>query len=119
ALELDGSAPGVVAARERAGDLLLRSDPRLAGELARDRLVPLQALSPGSRTPPIQQPRVWLAGQGRPGRVAPRGGVRPPTARYRVGRLRELFGDDLDDPDSRFWLELALRVRTATGDTRR
>ncbi|MEA2161155.1 MAG: hypothetical protein QOD66_3535, partial [Solirubrobacteraceae bacterium] len=38
--------------------------------------------------------------------------VHPQTARYRVTRLRELFGAALDDPDERFWLELALRVRT-------
>ena len=35
--------------------------------------------------------------------------VHPQTARYRVARLRELFGDQLDDPDARFELEIALR----------
>jgi DNA-binding PucR family transcriptional regulator len=30
--------------------------------------------------------------------------------RYRVRRLRELFGDALEDPDRRFELALALRV---------
>ena len=43
------SRPELVVARERAGELLLRSDPRLAGELAADRLAPLASLSPGSR----------------------------------------------------------------------
>jgi DNA-binding PucR family transcriptional regulator len=42
--------------------------------------------------------------------VAERLGIHPQTARYRVGRLRELFGDALDDADARFWLEVALRV---------
>jgi hypothetical protein len=27
-----------------------------------------------------------------------------------VGRLRDLFGDALDDADARFWLEVALRL---------
>ena len=54
---------------------------------------------------------MWLAEQGRLGQVAQRLGIHPQTARYRLGRLRELFGDALDDPDSRFWLELALRVQ--------
>jgi DNA-binding PucR family transcriptional regulator len=54
---------------------------------------------------------VWLAEQGRLGQVAARLGIHPQTARYRVARLRELFGDVLDNPDGRFWLELALRVR--------
>jgi len=36
--------------------------------------------------------------------------VHPQTARYRIARLRELFGEDLEDPDARFELELALRA---------
>jgi DNA-binding PucR family transcriptional regulator len=39
--------------------------------------------------------------------------VHPQTARYRVARLRELLGDDLDDPDARFELEIALRATAA------
>ncbi|MCA1689033.1 MAG: helix-turn-helix domain-containing protein, partial [Actinobacteria bacterium] len=31
----------------------------------------------------------------------------PQTVRYRLGRLRDLFGDALDEPDSRFALTLA------------
>lgn len=38
--------------------------------------------------------------------------VHPQTARYRIARLKELLGDDLDDPDARFDLELALRAST-------
>jgi DNA-binding PucR family transcriptional regulator len=36
--------------------------------------------------------------------------VHPQTVRYRLGRLRELYGERLDDPDQRFQLELALRA---------
>ena len=36
--------------------------------------------------------------------------IHPQTARYRVARLRELLGDQLDDPDARFELEIALRT---------
>ncbi len=53
---------------------------------------------------------MWLAEQGRLGSVAERLGIHPQTARYRVGRLRDLFGDALDDAEARFWLEVALRV---------
>jgi DNA-binding PucR family transcriptional regulator len=38
-------------------------------------------------------------------------GVHPQTARYRIARLRELLGGQLDDPDGRFELEAALRVQ--------
>jgi PucR C-terminal helix-turn-helix domain len=113
ALELAGDGPGLVAARDRAGELLLRADQPLAGELAADRLAPLDSLSPGSRLRLTETLAVWLAEQGRLGQVAQRLGIHPQTARYRLGRLRELFGESLDDPDSRFWLELALRARSA------
>ncbi len=52
---------------------------------------------------------MWLAEQGRLGPVAQRLGVHPQTARYRLGRLRELFGASLDDPDD----ALLARARAA------
>jgi DNA-binding PucR family transcriptional regulator len=110
ALELAGSAPVLIGARDNAGALLLRSDPALAAELSGDRLSPLAELSAGSRIRLTETLTVWLAQQGRLGQVAERMGIHPQTARYRLGRLRELFGDALDDPDARFWLALALRV---------
>jgi PucR C-terminal helix-turn-helix domain len=109
-LELAGQDGTLVAARERAGELLLRSDAGLGAELAADRLAPLRELAPGSRRRLAETLRVWLAEQGRLGQVAERLQVHPQTARYRLGRLRDLFGDALEDPESRFWLEVALRV---------
>jgi DNA-binding PucR family transcriptional regulator len=46
--------------------------------------------------------------------------LHPQTARYRIARLRELLGEQLDDPDARFELEAALRLDGdyATGDAR-
>jgi PucR C-terminal helix-turn-helix domain len=111
ALELADGEPAFVAARERAGELLLHGDPRLAQELAADRLAPLARLSAGARARLTETLTVWLAEQGRLGPVAKRLGVHPQTARYRLARLRELFGTALDDPDERFWLEVALRVQ--------
>jgi hypothetical protein len=110
ALGLCEGAPALVVARERAGELLLQSDSELAKELAADRLAPLAELPAGSRARLTETLRVWLAEQGRLGQVAARLGVHPQTARYRLARLRELFGEALDDPDERFWLELSLRV---------
>ena len=114
AVELAGPEGGTVAARERAGELLLRSDGPLAAELAADRLAPLADLTPGSRRRLSETLRVWLAEQGRLGAVAERLAIHPQTARYRLGRLRELFGPALDDPDARFWLDVALRVPAHT-----
>jgi DNA-binding PucR family transcriptional regulator len=39
--------------------------------------------------------------------------VHPQTVSYRLGRLRELLGDDLDDPTARF--ELLLVLTAAAG----
>jgi hypothetical protein len=116
ALELADQPVGFVSARERVGELLLRADPRLAEELVADRLAPLRELTPGSRARLTETLGVWLAEQGRLGQVADRLGIHPQTARYRLGRLRELFGDVLEQPDGRFWLELALRSRTQEPD---
>jgi len=118
ALELAQGAPGLIAARENAGRLLLRTDPGLASEFVSDRLAPLAELSPGSRRRLTETLRVWLAEQGRLGPVAERLGIHPQTARYRMARLRELFGDRLEDPDERFWLELALRIGHAVDNQR-
>ena len=111
ALELAGATPSLIVARDHIGELMLRSDSALADELARQQLAPLARLSPGSRARMLETLRSWLAEQGRIGPMSERLGVHPQTARYRLGRLRELFGPALDDPDERFWLDLALRVR--------
>jgi hypothetical protein len=116
ALAPDDGAGGVIVACEHTGELLLRSDPALAAELAAERLAPFQSLSAGSRRRLETTLRAWLAEQGRVGAVAAALGVHPQTARYRLGRLRELFGDALDDPDARFWLEVALRAGAGSGE---
>jgi len=41
--------------------------------------------------------------------------VPPQTARYRRRQIRELWGDEIDDPDRRFELELVLRARRLRG----
>jgi hypothetical protein len=110
ALELADPDARLIVAWERAGELLLRSDRRLAADLAADRLAPLAELPAGSRVRLTDTLRVWLEEQGRLGPTAERLGVHPQTARYRIGRLRELFGSVLESPDERFWLELALRT---------
>ena len=40
--------------------------------------------------------------------------VHPQTVRYRLRQITELFGDQLRDPDCRFELQLALRIRHLT-----
>jgi len=114
-LAAEGAAPdhGLLDAADHTTALLLRSDRRLVQELARTRLAPLDGLTAGSRARLTATLAVWLAEQGRLQLVAERLHVHPQTVRYRLGRLRELFGEALEDPQRRFELELALRVEGA------
>ncbi|HEX3803290.1 MAG TPA: helix-turn-helix domain-containing protein [Solirubrobacteraceae bacterium] len=110
ALALAPSGEPLTSARDRAGELLLAGDPVLAAEFAAAQLAPLATLSAGSRERLTSTLAVWLEEQGRLAPAAQRLGIHPQTARYRLARLRELFGDALDDADKRFWLALALRT---------
>ncbi|MGB2710118.1 MAG: helix-turn-helix domain-containing protein, partial [Conexibacter sp.] len=116
-LAAEGVVPGqgLLDAREHATALLLRSDRRLTQELVRARLAPLDALAAGSRTRLTTTLAAWLAAQGRLQVVAEQLHVHPQTVRYRLAQLRELFGEALDEPASRFELELALRAEGALG----
>jgi DNA-binding PucR family transcriptional regulator len=87
-------------------------------------LSPLDAETPASRSRLLETLRSWLAHQGEVVRVADELHVHPQTVRYRLARLRERFGDLLDQPQVRFELELALRApvsaagnREPSGDT--
>jgi hypothetical protein len=100
----------LISARDHAGELLLAADATLAAEFAAAALAPLATLSAGSQERLTATLRAWLDEQGRLGPTAKRLGIHPQTARYRVSRLRELFGGALDDAEQRFWLALALRA---------
>lgn len=111
-LAAEGAIPaqGLIDARAHATALLLRSDRRLMQEIVDDRLAPLAGLAPGTRSRLTETLAVWLACQGRLQAVAEQLHVHPQTVRYRLGQLRELFGERLEDPAARFELELALRA---------
>ncbi len=101
---------GFAVADERLLDLLLAGDPALAADLARRALAPLDALSPGARERLRDTLAAWLDAQGHARTAADALHVHVQTLRYRLGRLREVFGDALDDPQRRLELALALRI---------
>ena len=109
---LDGVLPavGLVPAEEHLTALLLVGDPGLTRELSMRCLAPLEGLGPEARARASDTLRAWLSHHGRLREVAAALDVHPQTARYRMTRLRERFGDALDDPDRRFELEAALRA---------
>jgi hypothetical protein len=108
-LALDGA---LTVADDHLPALLLHRDPTLVRDMADRRLAPLAEVTPAMRDRLAQTLLAWLAHQGHVRDIAENLYVHPQTVRYRLRRLRELFGDALDDPDARFELEIALRATT-------
>ena len=67
--------------------------------------------APGQSRRLAETLRAWLVHQGRRDAVAAELQVHPQTVRYRMTRIRELFGARLDDPRAR--LELIVGLATA------
>ena len=75
-------------------------------ELREQVLAPLADLRPAQAEKLTETLRSWLLHQGRREEIAAELFVHPQTVRYRLGQLREAYGDRLEDPA---WL-LALTV---------
>jgi hypothetical protein len=108
-------ADGLLLAETHKLSLLLGVDRRLARDVADTALAPLEGETELSRERLRSTLDAWLRHRGRTEAVAKALHVHPQTVRYRLARLRELFGPRLDDPDARFELELALRARRLAG----
>ena len=102
-------------AEDHLTTLLLERDPSLLSELAERRLAPLTEASPSARGRLLETLEAWLEHHGNVPDVARAIHVHPQTVRYRLNQLRDLFGDDLDDPDARFELMVVTRARTLRG----
>ncbi|MFP5363654.1 MAG: PucR family transcriptional regulator [Thermoleophilia bacterium] len=102
---------GLLDAEDHAAALVLHADSGLASELAEARLAPLRELRPAVRARLTDTLRAWLDCQGRVDETARALDVHPQTVRYRLNQLRDALGGALDDPEARFELALALRVR--------
>jgi hypothetical protein len=100
----------LVVADDHLLDLILGRDPELASELAARRLAPLDNLPAAARERLLDTLRAWLDAHGEARPAAAALHVHVQTVRYRLGQLRDLLGDALDDPAARLELALALRV---------
>ena len=103
------AGPGPILAEDHLAELLIFDSAGLADRLAERRLAPLADLTPAARTRMEETALAFVQHGGNAAAMARALHLHPQTIRYRLGRLRELFGDDLGDPDARFELELALR----------
>ena len=102
-----GSGPAIDTDRHLAR-LVLEADQEALADLRTRALGPLAELRPASAEKLTETLRAWLLCRGRREEVAGLLHVHPQTVRYRVGQLRELYGERLDDPESVLELTLAL-----------
>jgi hypothetical protein len=100
---------GAVSADDHLGDLLLVDAAHVVDRISESRLAGLANLTPVARERTIRTALAYLQHQGNAPAMARALHVHPQTARYRITRIREALGDQLDVPDARFELEAALR----------
>jgi hypothetical protein len=101
---------GLLRADDHLADLLLFDGRDLAARIAARRLAPLEGLTEKARARLSETALAHLRHGGNAVAMAAELHVHPQTVRHRIARLRELFGDRLEDPDARFELEIALRA---------
>ncbi len=89
---------GLVDSEDHLAALLLAADPDARAALRARVLAPLSDLRPSTAEKLTETLRVWLMHHGRREAVAEALFVHPQTVRYRVGQLREVYGDRLEDP---------------------
>ncbi len=89
-------------------EIVLGADPEALADLRAEVLAPLADLKPAAAEKLTETLRSWLLHQGRREEVADELFVHPQTVRYRLGQLRDLYGDRLDDPRTMLNLTIAL-----------
>jgi PucR C-terminal helix-turn-helix domain len=107
ALELRGE-DATYDTEEHLADLVLAADREAVADLRARVLAPLDDLRPATQQKLAETLRAWLLYQGRRDDIAAALFVHPQTVRYRMGQLRELYGDRLEDPATIRDLTLAL-----------
>ncbi|WP_328558281.1 helix-turn-helix domain-containing protein [Streptomyces sp. NBC_00358] len=101
---------------EHTEALVLLQPEELIDDLALRCLEPLAHCGPTHGRRLATTLLAWLETRGGAPEVAARLGVHPQTVRYRLRQIRELWGDEIDDPDRRFELELVLRAQRLRGE---
>ncbi|MDT5340635.1 MAG: hypothetical protein QOD90_6140 [Mycobacterium sp.] len=100
----------IVDTDEHLVELVLTADREAADDLRRHALAPLAELRPNTAERLAETLRSWLLHQGQRDAVAADLFVHAQTVRYRMTQLRELYGDQLNDPQTILELTVALGV---------
>ncbi|XAS76801.1 helix-turn-helix domain-containing protein [Dermatophilaceae bacterium Sec6.4] len=93
---------------DHLADLVLASAPTELADLRTQVLAPLGDPGSSSYERHVETLRSWLLHQGRRDEVAAELHVHAQTVRYRMGQIRELYGERLTDPDTVMALLIAL-----------
>lgn len=101
-----GDAP--LDSEDHLAELVLGADPHALADLRARVLEPLAGLAPATRDRLTETLLSWLLHQGRREEVAAELHVHAQTVRYRMGQVRDLYGERLADP--RFVRELVLAL---------
>ncbi|MEV6342523.1 helix-turn-helix domain-containing protein [Actinoplanes sp. NPDC051851] len=108
----DGAA---VDTEEHLPELVVTADQGALADLRERVLAPLTGERGPAAAKLVETLRSWLLHQGRREDVAAELFVHPQTVRYRMARLRELYGERLKDPQWVLALSIALAVPPAPG----
>src|SRR5680860_63838 len=95
---------------EFLAELVLTADESALADLRARALAPLEDLSDTSADKLSETLRSWLLHHGRRDAVAAELFVHAQTVRYRMGQLREIVGDRLEDPRTVLELTIALGI---------
>ena len=93
---------------EHLDALIVWRDEALVAALRHEMLAPLDGETAAARERLSETLASWLRHFGDRQAISRELNIHPQTVRYRMARLRTLYGDRLDDPDSRARLFLAL-----------
>ncbi len=93
---------------EHLAELVLTADQSALADLRARALAPLDDVRASSADKLTETLRSWLLHHGRRDAVAAELFVHAQTVRYRMGQLRELFGERLEDPRAVLELTIAL-----------
>jgi sugar diacid utilization regulator len=93
---------------EHLAELVLTADQSALADLRARALAPLDDVRASSADKLTETLRSWLLHHGRRDAVAAELFVHAQTVRYRMGQLREVFGERLEDPRSVLELTIAL-----------
>jgi DNA-binding PucR family transcriptional regulator len=88
--------------------LVVTADPAALADLRERALAPLSGERDSTHAKLVETLRSWVLHHGRRDEVAAELFVHPQTVRYRMARLRQLYGDRLRDPQWLTMLTVAL-----------